>query len=86
MKEIILNASSLQIEVNDMVEVNCLDRWQMYRRLQELKIPCCCATNQPLRVRVSDVRAAIQLWSVSRQFTHSRQDLVLWLEQCWQHN
>lgn len=86
MEEIVLNPSGLNVEVNEILEVNCLDRWQVYRRLQELTIPSWCGTNQPLRVRVSDVRAAIQLWSVSRQFSHSRQDLILWLEQCWQDN
>lgn len=70
----------------EMVEVNCSDRWQIYQRLQELAIPCWCSTNQPLRVHIVDATAAIQLWSVSRQVTMSRQDLMCWLERCWQNN
>nr|WP_250124609.1 Asr1405/Asl0597 family protein [Chroococcidiopsis sp. CCMEE 29] len=73
-----------QPEVGELVQVNWADRWQVYQRLQELAIPCWCATNQPLRVHIADVTAAVQLWSVLRQFTTSRQDLVWWLERCWQ--
>jgi len=48
--------------------------------LQELDIPCSCATNQPLRVHIADVAAAVQLWSVTKQLTAPRQDLVSALE------
>jgi len=44
-----------------MIEVNWADRWQVYQRLQELAIPCWCATDQPLRVEITDVAAAVQL-------------------------
>ena len=66
----------------DIVAINWADRWQLYQRLQELDIPCWCATEQPLMVRITNPTAAIQLWSASRQFTASRQDLVCWLELC----
>jgi hypothetical protein len=66
------------------IEVNWSDRWQVYQRLQELEIPCCCETNQPLQVEITHPSAALQLWSVTRQFTASRQDLIFTLERCWQ--
>jgi hypothetical protein len=66
------------------IEISWGDRWQVYRRLQELSIPCECGTNQPLRYQIKDVTAAIQLWSVVRQLTVPRQELASWLERCWQ--
>ena len=68
---------------SEMVEVDWADRWQVYHRLQELTIPSWCVTDQPLKVRIDDVAAAIQLWSVVRQLTAPRQDLVCALERCW---
>lgn len=67
------------------VEINRADKWQVYMRLQELDIPTWCETNQALTVEVTNATAAIQLWSVVRQLTAKRQDLVLALEQCWQY-
>ena len=79
-----MEALSQESEDSHAVQVNWADRWQVYQRLQELAVPCRCATGQPLLVRISDVTAAVQLWSVLRQFTSCRQDLVWWLERCWQ--
>ena len=76
---------SHQTEVNEIVEVSWADRWQVYQRLQELEIPCWCATEQPLSVHIADVAAAIQLWSVIKQLTASRQELVRTLERCWKN-
>ncbi|NJM72925.1 MAG: hypothetical protein HC862_23820 [Scytonema sp. RU_4_4] len=67
------------------IEVNRVDRWQIYRRLQELDIPCWCETNQPLTVEISNPTAAIQLWSVVQQFTTNRQDLIRNLKKCWRY-
>jgi IS1 family transposase len=78
-----LKSSSSETEIKHVVEVNWADRWQVYQRLQELDISCCCETNQPLRVEISNSTVAIQLWSVMRQFTASRQDLIGVLEDCW---
>lgn len=78
-----LEPLSGQTEVSHLVQVNRADRWQVYHRLQELAIPCCCATDQPLMVHINNVTTAVQFWSVLRQFTTSRQDLVCWLERCW---
>lgn len=81
---IVLKPLSSQPEVSEILEVHLADRWRVYYRLQELAIPCWCATDRPLRVQINDVAAAIQLWSVLRQFTSSRQDLIWWLERCHQ--
>lgn len=78
-----MNRSSSKLEVNQEIEINWADRWQVYRRLQELGIPCQCETNQPLRYQIEDVAAAIQVWSVIRQLTVPRRELAYWLEECW---
>jgi hypothetical protein len=80
-----LKSFSSEIEEKQVLEVNWADRWVVYHRLQQLNIPCWCETNQPLKVVISSPAAAIQLWSVVRQFTASRQDLISTLEFCW-HN
>lgn len=74
-----------QVEQQQTVEVSWADRWQVYQRLQELDIPCCCETNQPLKVEIGNPSAAIQLWSVMRQFTISRQEQICILKNCWQN-
>lgn len=69
------------------VEIEQIDwtqRWQAYRRLQELSIPCWCATNRPLRVELSSFHAMIQLDSVLRQLTRNHRELASWLEGCLQ--
>ncbi|NJN85225.1 MAG: hypothetical protein HC881_01445 [Leptolyngbyaceae cyanobacterium SL_7_1] len=65
------------------VAVSRSDRWQVYQRLQELGIPCGCSGDGHLRADISTPHLAIQLWSVVRQFTTPRQQLVDWLEQSW---
>lgn len=54
------------------------------QRLQELEIPCWCEANQPLKVELVTPMTVVQLWSVMRQFTSSRQDLIYSLEINWQ--
>jgi len=78
-----MNPSSSKPEAGQVIEIAFVDRWQVYRRLQELAIPCRCGTNQPLSVQINDVAAAIQLWSVVRQLTTPRCELASWLEHCW---
>ena len=85
MEGIVLKPLDCESETKE-IQVNRADRWQVYQRLQELDIPSWCATQQPLMVHIANTAAAIQLWSVSRQFTGSRQDLVFWLERCWQYH
>ncbi|MBN3868886.1 Asr1405/Asl0597 family protein [Nostoc sp. JL33] len=78
-----MKSFSSEIEIKHLVEVNWADRWQVYQRLKELDIPCSCAANQPLKVEIGNPIAAVQLWSVIRQFTAFRQDQILTLERCW---
>ncbi|MEH1908778.1 Asr1405/Asl0597 family protein [Nostoc sp.] len=78
-----MKSFSSEIEIKHLVEVNWADRWQVYQRLKELDIPCSCAANQQLKVEIGNPSAAVQLWSVIRQFTVSRQDQILTLERCW---
>ena len=73
-----------QSESKQVIEVNWGDRWFVYHRLQELGIPCQCSSNQPLQVEVHNTISAIQLWSINKQLTGNRQDLINWLKQCWQ--
>ncbi|MBR8828362.1 MAG: hypothetical protein DSM107014_10775 [Gomphosphaeria aponina SAG 52.96 = DSM 107014] len=68
------------------VKIKRAERWQVYYRLQELEIPCNCPSNQPLEVKADNATAAIQLWSVVKQITDSRFELVNWLERCWELN
>ncbi len=70
-------------EVKIVVSVDWTDRWQVYTRLQELDMSCSCGMNQPLTVEISNVTAAVQLWSVAQQFTASRCALIQALERCW---
>ncbi len=80
-----MKSFSSEVEALHTVEMDWVDRWQVYQRLQELDIPCWCETNQPLKVEISNVTTAIQLWSVIRQFTISRQEMIYTLEDCWQN-
>ena len=60
------------------------DRWQLYRRLTELNIPCKCSTGKPLAVTVDTPTAAIQVWSVARQQLAGRSQLINWLDRCFE--
>jgi hypothetical protein len=66
------------------VVVPRIDRWCVYHRLQELKIPCWCLADGTLRVEVQNSLGALLLRSVVQQFMASRQEMVHWLERCWQ--
>lgn len=72
-----------QSVLNHAIEVNRADRWAVCHRLQELGISCCCSTNFSLQVNIASSTAAIQLWSVVKQVTASRNELVRWLNNCW---
>lgn len=79
-----MESSEYKTDLAQVVEVNGTERWSVFQRLRELEIPCWCEPNQPLRVYLSDTHATVQFWSVSRQLNAKRQELVQWLEQCWQ--
>lgn len=77
------NLSAQPEQPDNMAIVYCEDRWQVYHRLKTLDIPCWCRSHQPLKVEVNSPQAAIQVWSVVRQISKPRQDLVQWLNHCW---
>jgi hypothetical protein len=68
----------------EIIQVKWLDRWQVYYRLRDLDVECFCQSNQPLKASVKHTQAAIQIWSVAKQFTANRQELIHWLDRCWQ--
>jgi hypothetical protein len=76
--------SSSNLCVGQVVNVARGDRWQIYHRLQELMIPCWCPADGSLRVEVNSSIAAVLLRSTIQQFVAPRQELVDWLERCWQ--
>lgn len=78
-----MDQSNLNSQANEVIEIQCQDRWQVYHRLQELEIDCWCSGYQPLRVRVMSATEAIQIWSVAQHAIVSRRALIPWLEACW---
>lgn len=78
-----MNLSHPSLEISQVIAVNGAYRWEVYRRLQELEIPCDCSTESPLRASISTPTAALQVWSVLRQATTPRRELALWLQDCW---
>lgn len=75
--------ANISVSVTHVVSVSRIDRWQIYRRLQELMIPCWCLEDGSLRVEVQNGISALLLRSVVQQFVASRQEMVSWLERCW---
>lgn len=93
MEVLIVNASNYTLGVDleevkeqQAVDVDWLDRWAVYRRLQELEIPCWCEMNQPLTAQINDPVALVQIWSVIRHFSTSRQQMIQILNKCWQQD
>jgi len=60
-----------------------VDRWTVFARLQELSVPCECACGQPLRVEATSPTAVLQIWSVVRHSSLSREAAIAVLETCW---
>lgn len=79
-----MSINNSEVETRQVVTVNWAERWSVYYRLRELQIPCQCSTDKPLQVQLDNTKTAIQLWSVAKQFNASRQELVDWLNCCWQ--
>lgn len=76
--------SEAETESMTALMLDCIERWNVYRRLQELSIQCDCAPGKSLEVRVHTPTDAIQVWGVVRQFTAPRQVTVAHLDRCWQ--
>ena len=66
------------------VEIKNTQRWSIYHRLRELEIPCRCSTNQPLQVELERPGEIAQLCFVVKQLTAPRNELIEWLNDCWQ--
>lgn len=81
-----MDSTSSKFTQSQVVNVNAHFRWQVYYRLQELDIPCECLPYKPLLAQSNHVLAAIQLWSVVRNFSLSTHELVDWLNHCWKMN
>jgi hypothetical protein len=77
-----INSQPLNVSAH-IVSVPRIDRWRIYHRLQELTIPCWCLDDGSLRVEVQNGMGALLLRSVVQQFLASRQEMVNWLERCW---
>ncbi|MGB3137868.1 MAG: Asr1405/Asl0597 family protein [Nodosilinea sp.] len=71
-------------EAEAIIELDRVNRWNVYRRLQELDLTCSCGCDRPLTVAVCTPAAALQVWSVVQSSTAAKQDLVDHLESCWQ--
>lgn len=83
MSDLEMQPPNQQVSTHEITTVQCPDRWQVYHRLKALDISCQCKTNRPLQVKLDNTISAIQLWSVTKQCTASRQELVDWLDRCW---
>ena len=66
------------------VAVELSRRWEVYYRLQDLDVPCYCSCNEPLQIEIRSPLVGIQVWQVMRQVTCTRQELIDWLESCWE--
>jgi len=75
--------STIDITTTQVVSVPRIQRWQICYRLQDLMIPCWCLPDGSLRVEVQNGINALLLRSVVQQFVASRQEMVTWLERCW---
>lgn len=65
------------------VQISRRDRWQVYHRLQELKILCWCPEDGSLRVEINNSTEAALVRSTVWQFIASRSELLNWLQRCW---
>lgn len=66
------------------LNVSRIDRWLVYRRLQELQINAWCLADGSLWAEVPSPSIALLIRSVVQQILAPRQDLVHWLDRCWE--
>ena len=69
--------------VSQVAKINRSDRWSVYRRLQELNIPCWCPEDGTLWIEIDRCIHAVLLRSTIQQFVSTRSELTDWLERCW---
>jgi hypothetical protein len=65
------------------LDLDPIDRWTVYHRLQELSIPCQCCCGEPLKVAIASPTTVLQVWGVIRRVTSSREAAIAALETCW---
>lgn len=65
------------------LDLDPVDRWSIFSRLQELSVPCECGCNRPLKVAATSPTAVLQIWSAVRSTTLSRDAAIATLETCW---
>lgn len=73
--------SPLVIAVTDLDPIN---RWIVYRRLQDLGLTCRYGRSHPLTVAISTPIDALLVWSVVQTTTQSKPALTDHLDRCWQ--
>ena len=66
------------------IEISRSDRWQIHQRLGELGISSACLQDGSFKVEIHSPLALVQLRSVLWQCNAPRQQLLDWLDQCWQ--
>ncbi|MFM7424770.1 MAG: Asr1405/Asl0597 family protein [Elainella sp.] len=79
-----LDSAALSFADPFMLPISRSERWQVHQRLIELDIRSCCLQGGGLAVEVANPVALIQLRSLLLQLTAPRQQLLGWLEHCWQ--
>lgn len=72
-----------ELDPGIVLELDPIDRWNVFSRLQELSIDCDCHCGTPLQVAVHTPTAAVQVWSVIRRMTAPRDVAIASLENCW---
>lgn len=75
--------SAKEQQPSPVLSVKWAYRWEVYRRLKTLEIDCHCSTNEPLLVDLYSPTTLVQIWSVIRQSSAERQQLIDWLNNCW---
>ncbi|MGD1918276.1 MAG: Asr1405/Asl0597 family protein [Pleurocapsa sp.] len=78
-----MKSSSISHPILHIVSIQNTERWSIYRRLQELEIPCQCSTDRPLQVELNNPYEIAQLCYVFKQSTASRKEQINWLDNCW---
>lgn len=81
-----MNSLYSDLDSPQIVELRGRERWKIYRRLQELDIPCRCAASKPLRIELGNSYTAIQLWCVIQTLTAPDRELRTRLERCWEQS
>ncbi|MEM1367328.1 MAG: Asr1405/Asl0597 family protein [Cyanobacteria bacterium P01_H01_bin.15] len=65
------------------INIDRINAWTVFFRLQQLGIDCHYGQNKPLVVEIISPSEVLQVWSVIQQITASRHDNLSRLERCW---